>query len=384
MFINPEKIKILIAEDDFLIADEIARISKKLGYQLIGVASNGIKAVEMTLSQQPDIVIMDIKMPKMDGLEAARKIIDAGSSSAIIILTAHESSDLVEEAGKSGIAAYLTKPPKAEEIERAVYIAFARQCDLLESRRLIKELEEHKQQLAELNSTKDKFFSILAHDMRNPVSALYTFSNHINTNKKEISTSDLHEYLSVIHTTAKSLSELLEELFLWANLKSNRCNFMPDTLLLLDVVTSINSLLMANAIQKSIKLANKVDPQLQIYADRNMVQTILRNLITNAIKFTPQNGTITIEAIENLHEVWITIRDNGVGINEEDVQKLFRIDTQFRGEGTNGEQGSGLGLVLCKELVEKNDGRIWVESEPERGSSFTFALPKYHELQIQG
>jgi len=115
-----------------------------------------------------------------------------------------------------------------------------------------------------------------------------------------------------------------------------------------------------------------------------MVQTILRNLITNAIKFTPQNGTITIEAIENLHEVWITIRDNGVGINEEDVQKLFRIDTQFRGEGTNGEQGSGLGLVLCKELVEKNDGRIWVESEPERGSSFTFALPKYHELQIQG
>ena len=127
------KVKVLIAEDDFLIAEEISRIIKKLGYQLIGVASNGVKAVEMALKQKPDVVLMDIIMPKMDGLDAARQIVNA-CSAAIIILTAHESHDLIEKAGEFGIAAYLTKPPKPEEIERAVYIALARHRDLAESR----------------------------------------------------------------------------------------------------------------------------------------------------------------------------------------------------------------------------------------------------------
>jgi len=370
------KIRILIAEDDFLIADEISRIVKKLNYQLVGVASNGIKAVQMALALQPDVIIMDIKMPKMDGLEVARKITGENCSAAIIILTAHESHDLVEEASKSGVAAYLTKPPKPEEIERAIFIALARHRDLLESQRLIKELEKHKQQLAESNATKDRFFSILAHDMRNPVSALYTFSDYLNTNINDISKEDLQQYLSVIHSTTKGLSELVEELFLWASLRSNRYQIKPETIILSEVVDSTMSLLMASITQKNLSVKTAVSADIIVYVDRNMIQTVFRNLVSNAIKFTSNNGQISIIATKGSNDVTVEVIDSGVGISQIDIGRLFRIDEHFTTTGTGGETGSGLGLILCKELIEKNKGKIWVESEPSKGSTFAFALPK--------
>lgn len=370
------KIKVLIVEDDFLISDEISRIIKKLGHQVMGTASNGAKAIEMIKGLKPDVIIMDIKMPKMNGLEVARKITDENGSAAIIILTAHESHDLVEEASKSGVAAYLTKPPKAEEIERAIYIALARHRDLRESQRLIKELEEHKRQLAESNATKDRFFSILAHDMRNPVSALNTFSDYLNTNINEISADDLHQYLSVIHSTSKGLSDLLEELFLWASLRSNRYQYKPETISLNELVCSVISLLTTSSTQKNIALTSNIPPDLTFYADRNMIHTVVRNLVSNAIKFTPNNGQVTINANNSGEDVTINIIDTGIGISVSDMSRLFRIDEHFTTTGTVGETGSGLGLVLCKELVEKNKGKIWVESEEGVGSNFSFRIPK--------
>jgi two-component system, sensor histidine kinase and response regulator len=369
------KIKVLIAEDDFLIAEEISRIIKKLGYQIIGVASNGVKAVEIALKLKPDVVMMDIIMPKLDGLEAAKQIVN-GCSAAIIILTAHESHDLIEKAGEFGIAAYLTKPPKAEEIERAVYIALARHRDLAESRRLIKELEDHKQQLKALNATKDKFFSIIAHDLRNPVSALFNFSEYLETNLNTISNEDLPQYLSIIRTTAKGLFGLLDELLLWANLQSNHYEFKPTTLHVSTETNAVINLLLANAARKKIQLEVNIDSETQVFADPNMLHTILRNLVTNAIKFTPSNGSVKINSKINSHEVYITVDDTGIGIAKENMEKLFRIDKQASTLGTEGETGTGLGLVLCKEMVERNNGKIWVESNPGEGSCFTFALPK--------
>ena len=377
MDVVKNEISVLIAEDDFLIADEISRIIKKLGYKQLGVAGNGLKAMEMALSLHPDVVIMDIKMPKMNGLEAAKKIVDDGCTAAIIILTAHESNDLVEEASKSGVAAYLTKPPKPEEIERAIYIALARKRDLNESQRLVRELEQHKKQLAESNAMKDRFFSILAHDMRNPVSALYTFTDYINENASSISKEELHEYLSVIHSTSKGLSDLLEELFLWASLHSNRYEIKPELISLAEVVNSVISLLITNSMQKNVHLESKIELSVQVYSDRNMLQSVVRNLVSNAIKFTPPDGQVTITAIDNDNEIWVSIKDTGVGINKKDISKLFRINEHYTTSGTEGETGSGLGLVLCKELLEKNSGKIWVESEHGKGSSFTFTLPKH-------
>ncbi|NJK98292.1 MAG: response regulator [Bacteroidales bacterium] len=215
------KIKVLIAEDDFLIAEEISRALKNSGYTLSGIAPNGKKAVELTCSLKPDVVLMDIKMPRMDGLEASR-LIQEQCPTPVVIITAHESHDLVEKASEAGITAYLTKPPKADEIERAITIALARHKDMLKSRQLIHELEESRHELHLLNASKDRFFSILAHDLRSPVSALSVFSEQLVSNLETLEKQELIEYLSVIHNTSKSLSELLENLLLWAGFQVNR------------------------------------------------------------------------------------------------------------------------------------------------------------------
>lgn len=376
MEVIPGKVKVLIAEDDFLIADEIARILKKIGYQLAGTASNGIKAVEMALEKRPDVVIMDIKMPKMDGLEAAKQLIEAGSQAAIIFLTAHESRDLIEEAGKAGIAAYLTKPPKYDDIERALYIALARQRDLIESRNLVRELEAKKRELAKSNSSKDKFFAILAHDLRNPVSALYSFCEHISRNFTSINESDLRQYLNVIRNTSKGLSVLLEDLLMWGNLQNNRYEFKPEKVNVYHIAISVQELVMANAVQKNITVDVEFDNEVIVFADRSMLETVVRNLVGNSVKFTPQDGSVKISVEDKPEEVWISVTDNGVGIYKKDLEKLFQLDQHLSTPGTEGEQGSGLGLVLCKEMIEKNGGKIWAKSEPGKGSKFTFALPK--------
>lgn len=372
---KPANIKVLIAEDDFLIAGEISRLLKKLGYTVLGTASNGMKAIEMTGKLDPHVILMDIKMPKIDGLEAAQ-IITHNYAVPIVILSAHESHDLLEKASESGIGAYLTKPPKIEELDRAITVAIARHRDLVESRKLVKQLEVHKKQLKELNANKDKFFSIIAHDLRNPVSALSVFSEQLILNMNDISKKELKQYISIIRNTSNGLSELLEELLLWASLQTNRYEFNPECIELAEVGTSILSLLGTNAAQKKITLEYKIPEKIKIFADRKMVHTIFRNLVSNAIKFTDAQGSISIDCAEEEHAVTIAINDTGVGIGHDVINKIFSIDNQTSTPGTNGEHGSGLGLILCREMVEKNMGKIWVESQPGKGSQFMFTLPK--------
>lgn len=372
---TPSNIKVLIAEDDFLIAEEVSRLLKKLGYHVIGIASNGLKAIEMTGKLKPNVILMDIKMPKIDGIEAAQ-IITQNYAIPIVILSAHESHDLLEKASESGIGAYLTKPPKIEELDRAITVARARNQDLVESRALIKQLESHKKQLKELNANKDKFFSIIAHDLRNPVSALSAFSEQLMLNMDDISKVELQQYIAIIQNTSTGLSELLEELLLWASLQTNRYEFKPDIVSVAEVVASITSLLGTSAVNKNICIIHEIEPELKIFGDKNMVHTIFRNLISNAIKFTALDGEVSIMCTENEKDVTIMVIDTGVGIRHEQINKMFSIENQKSTPGTEGEPGSGLGLVLCREMVEKNLGKIWVESQPGIGSKFIFTLPK--------
>ena len=319
MALEPKDIKVLIAEDDFLIAEEISRILKKLNYKVVGIASNGLKAIELTKSLNPEVILMDIKMPKVDGIEASRQIIKENIV-AIVILTAHESRDLLDQASDIGIGAFLTKPPKMEEIDRAITIALARNKDLVESRKLIKLLEDKEKQLNELNLTKDRFFSIIAHDLRNPISAMSTFADQLLLNLKELSFEDLSHYISIINHTSKGLWDLLEELLLWASLQTGRYEFNPVDINISELLGIVIDLLATNAAQKNIKieiisLCNHI-----VFADRNMVQTISRNIISNAIKFTPPNGYVKISCEDADNMVTISIADSGVGI-EEDVFK---------------------------------------------------------------
>lgn len=368
-------IKILIAEDDFLIAEEISRALKNSGYILAGIAPNGKKAVELAESLKPDVILMDIKMPKMDGLEAAR-IIFQKCPTPVVIITAHESHDLVEKASESGIAAYLTKPPKPDEIDRAITIALARHKDLLKYKKLVDELEENRQKLHQLNASKDRFFSILAHDLRSPVSSLSVFTDQLIANMDTFDKQELHEYLSVIGNTSKGLSDLLENLLLWASLQVDRIEFKPSSIEIYELVSSIETLFTTAFQHKNIKFTNAIPANCSAFADDYMVNTILRNLISNAVKFTPVGGKISVIAEDDEDMILISVKDNGMGISDENLKKIFQLDQPISSLGTNGEKGTGLGLLLCKEMVEKNHGEIWVESIPGGETIFSFTLPR--------
>lgn len=372
---DKSKIKVLIAEDDFLIAEEISRALKNMGYTLAGIAPNGKKAVELAETLKPDVILMDIKMPKLDGLEAS-EIIYNKCPTPIVIITAHESPDLVEKASEVGIGAYLTKPPKADEIDRAITVALARYNDILKYKSLIKELEESRQKLDTHMASKDRFFSILAHDLRGPVSSLSVFAEQLISNVDSLERNELLEYLNVIKSTSRGLSDLLDNLLLWAGFQINRVKFNKIEVNLFEVLQSVESLSRAALQHKNISFVNSIPSNYKVFADFDMVNTIFRNLISNAIKFSPVGGKIEVMAEEDNEFLLISVKDNGIGISEEAMKKIFKIDEQYTSKGTDGEKGTGLGLLLCQEMIYKNGGEIWVESIPGVSTVFSFTLPE--------
>ncbi len=230
-------------------------------------------------------------------------------------------------------------------------------------------------ELKELNATKDKFFSIIAHDLKNPFNNILGFSELL---KEEVRDNDLdaiEQYSNLIYSSAHQTFRLLETLLDWANSHRGHMIFSPEKLSLKELATDITENLNQFAVKKNITLKNTIIEETAVQADRNMLKSILRNLVTNAIKFTPKNGKIELSSAVHDHQVEISIKDNGIGMNKLTREQLFRLDVNHSTLGTNNEKGTGLGLLLSKEFVQKHDGDIFVESEPGQGSTFKVVLP---------
>ncbi|HKJ07261.1 MAG TPA: tetratricopeptide repeat-containing sensor histidine kinase, partial [Flavobacteriaceae bacterium] len=238
------------------------------------------------------------------------------------------------------------------------------------------EIQEQRDNLNQLNLTKDRFFSIIAHDLKNPFNSIKGFTELLIENDSSYNSEKRAKFLKIIKGATNKASNLLSNLLIWANTQSGSIQYNPTKLNLKDVVASVFSLLEIQAINKDIEMVNTVDYSINVMADENMLDTILRNLLSNAIKFTNNNGKILVNASENSNDVTVEVMDNGVGISEEDKESLFKIDVKNSNVGTANEQGSGLGLILCKEFVDKHNGKIWVESESDKGSNFIFTIPK--------
>ena len=181
--------------------------------------------------------------------------------------------------------------------------------------------------------------------------------------------------INMIHDSSQHAYDLLENLLEWSKADTGRMDFNPEQFLLGNLVKEVVCLLQNLSNQKNITLNYQIAENLDVYADRNMINTILRNLITNAIKFTHKNGEINVSIVQQSTETIVHVRDTGVGVSENDIAKLFKISEKITSLGTNNEKGTGLGLLLCKEFIEKHGGKIWVESELGRGSDFIFTLP---------
>lgn len=229
--------------------------------------------------------------------------------------------------------------------------------------------------LKEMNAQKDKFFSIIAHDLRSPFNTIIGFSELLSDQVAEKDYTGIDEYARLIQKSSLRAVDLLDNLLQWAHSQTGRMEFNPDYHALDSLVEDTISLLSDTAQQKNIEIRHEIPESLTVFADKSMVSTVLRNLVSNALKFTNPGGTITLTSKQNQQHTTILVSDTGVGITPERKAGLFRLDQCESTLGTNHEKGTGLGLMLCKEFVNKHGGMIWVESEPGRGSTFLFTLP---------
>jgi len=238
-------------------------------------------------------------------------------------------------------------------------------------------VEQRTSKLVEIVSTNAKFLSIIAHDLRSPFSSILGILELLKMSLKELDKNEIEKYIEIVYNSANNTLTLLDNLLVWALSQNKEKNFKPIKINLYELLREEIENLKTLASQKQITLRHSVKPDLNVTADIQMVKTILRNLINNAIKYTNVNGEIIIDANEVNQYIEIAIKDNGIGISAEDQRKLFKIDAFHSTPGTHDEKGTGLGLLLCKEFVELHGGNIRIESEAGKGSRFAFTLPHY-------
>jgi signal transduction histidine kinase len=239
-----------------------------------------------------------------------------------------------------------------------------------------RKIEKQRIELEQLNTTKDKFFSILAHDLKNPFQTVLGFSNMLSTDYHELSDEDKQKIVSQILNVSKSSYQLLENLLGWANTQTGRIEYSPQEYNLLNETNDSLEHVKMQAEQKFQKIDVKINPEYKVFTDHNIFSAVLRNLVTNAVKFSKVKGKVIIDAFEQEKNIIVTVEDNGTGIPKNEFDNLFILKTSKNSKGTAAESGTGLGLVICREFVEIYGGKIWVESELGKGSKFYFTVPK--------
>lgn len=249
--------------------------------------------------------------------------------------------------------------------------------NLYQTNLLIEELSETKEKLTNLNAAKDKFFSIISHDLRSPFNGFLNMTEMMANGDGDFSKDELLEIGKAMYQSTSNLYKLIENLLDWARMQNGQVDYNPTKISIYGITKQSINTINQRAGQKGITVNNEVSKELTVIADEKMIFAILRNLISNAVKFTRHGGEVIIASdFTNDEETVISVKDTGVGISDTNVGRLFRIDEKIKSIGTDGEPSTGLGLLLCKEFIEKHNGRIWVESQEGKGSTFYFSLPK--------
>lgn len=359
---------VLIVDDNPTNIKVVGLVLRPLRYKIV-IATNGDQAIDMVERIRPDLVLLDVMMPKLDGFEACRiiKSKEENDNIAVIFMTALSDVEDVVKGFEAGGVDYITKPFNKEEL-------ISRVKTHIELKLTRDKLEKTTTHLTELNALKDKMFSVIGHDLRSPLSSVkmtLEFLSETATTGNE----ELAETIGIIMQTTDEIFGLLENLLGWAKSQSGNLSLNKEEIKLEETIQNIYRLNKSNFDNKQITFTSKVKDEDVAFADLNTLKVVLRNLLSNAIKFTPNNKTIEVLTEQLDDKIQILVRDTGVGIPKDKVDKLFNSNEHFTTYGTNQEAGSGLGLLLCKDFTERNNGKIWVESEEGKGSTFFIELP---------
>jgi len=327
------------------------------------IAQSGEDALEQLDIALPDLILLDIMMPGLDGFDTCQQIKQNPKTKdiPIIFMTALSETCNKVKGFRLGAVDYITKPFQQEEVLARINTHLTIQYQKLE--------------LARLNATKDRFFSIIAHDLRGVFNPIIISTDVLVRIAQKEAQETMIQFAEGVQRSTRNAYQLLENLLTWSRVQRGVMAYTPQKIVLNYIISRNISLYSEKAIQKNIQLTGGADSQLIGYADDNMIDTVIRNLIYNALKFTRPEGTIDVSAYQEEQTIIVKVVDNGIGIEKQDQDRLFKIDTKFKTKGTANEEGTGLGLILCKELVEINKGTIQVESELDKGSTFQFTLP---------
>ena len=427
--LNSEISKILVVEDSATQAEQLKFMLENYGYK-VAVAKDGKEALELVDDFGPSLIISDVLMPEMNGYELC-KAIKSGEQTkkipVILITSLSSSNDLIEsliysadsfiskpinedflishikkslDASKvtgenqseidleisieGKVRSFKSNPGKMLTMLISTYEAVVQKNKELqlshEKLKLLNEnlevmVEERTTELKRLNDQKDRFFSIIARDLKSPSNSILRFSELLVDQIRENELSGIEKYANIILQSSQRSVDLLTNLMDWSLSQTGRLEFNPEYFELVDHVNQLTQSLASFYQQKNISIVNQMPRHLVVFADKVLIGSVMRNLISNAIKFTKPGGNIILSAQTKPAEIIICVADTGVGIPKDAIDKLFRIDKNYATHGTQNEKGSGLGLIVCKEFIEKHNGKIWVISEKGKGSEFYFSIP---------
>ena len=370
MEINPSEYKILIVDDVMsnVLLLKVLLTNEKFA---IATASNGRQALEQVEKENPDLVLLDVMMPDMSGFEVAQHLKSNPNTAdiPIIFLTALNSTADIVKGFQVGANDFISKPFNKEEL----IIRVTRQISLVAAKRLILSKTEELQRTI---AGRDKLYSVIAHDLRSPMGSIKMVLNMLILNlPSEKIGAEMYELLTMANQTTEDVFSLLDNLLKWTKSQIGKLNVVYQDVDLVEVTDGVIEIFSMVASLKKIRIREMKPEKMMVNADIDMLKTVVRNLLSNAIKFSKENSEVLVKMEEVDGMAVVSVQDYGCGISEEGQKKLLHTDTHFSTFGTNNEEGSGLGLLLCKDFVVKNGGKLWFTSKEGEGSIFSFSIP---------
>ena len=371
MQINPAEFKLLVVDDVQTNVLLLKALLSKDGYGIL-VANNGQEALEVIRNENPDLILLDVMMPGMDGFEVAERLKseEFRCEIPIIFLTALDDTQSIVNGFKLGVGDFISKPFRKEEL----MVRIKHQLSLVAARRII---EEKNDELRKTIAGRDKMSSVIAHDLRSPMASMKMLLNTIMMSvEKDKIDPDIFDMLEMSNKTSEEVFSLLDNLLKWTKSQLGKLTVIPQKLDISGLADGVVEVMNSVAEVKHIKLIRTDHESFFVYVDIEMIKSILRNLISNAVKFSNPDSEIKVGIKAEDGKVIVSVTDSGKGIKKEDQHKLLKDSTHFTTYGTNSEEGSGLGLLLCRDFARKNGGELWFESEENLGSVFSFSLPQ--------